>query len=168
MTRPIGNFLESLSQAILVGIILVRRLGVPQHVSGFGRWEGPSGRAEVSSTSLSSIYLPTYLPTYLSIYLSISLSIYLSIYLPIRAEVSSTSRAPFMGGGTAAGTPAAGTPAAAARRGYSLPRFTNIYPLPRFALQDLPRFTPPGFYEVLSTEIYPTRNFQGLGFREVP
>ena len=29
--RPIGNFPESLSQAILVGIILVGRLGVPRH-----------------------------------------------------------------------------------------------------------------------------------------
>ena len=30
--RPMGNFLESLSQAILVGIMLVGRLGVSRHV----------------------------------------------------------------------------------------------------------------------------------------
>ena len=34
--RPIGNFPESLSQAILVGVILVGRLGVPACIFLFG------------------------------------------------------------------------------------------------------------------------------------
>ena len=33
ISRPKGNFPESLSQAILVGIMLVGRLGVPPHVA---------------------------------------------------------------------------------------------------------------------------------------
>ena len=62
----IGNFQEVLGQRILVGIILVGRLGV-----------------QPPQLLLISIYLSIYISIYLSIYLSVSLSLSLYIYIYI-------------------------------------------------------------------------------------
>ena len=44
--RPIGNFPESLSQAMLVGVMLVGRLGVPRRLRSLG---GPLAKFQPGS-----------------------------------------------------------------------------------------------------------------------
>ena len=78
----IGNFPESLSQAMLVGCNVSRESGRNRaFLSSEGHFSGPSSWSSLGEDL--SIYLSIHLSIYLSIYTSIYLSICLYVYLSL-------------------------------------------------------------------------------------